>query len=150
MAYIRHGSASICSLPDKLILKIVKMAAECRETVLPDGNSQILRLYVFGPSGFWTMAPLCYAAKFDPFLSLDCAPTPSTLVPQALHPGAIQGKEGIKFSHLATLILHPPFPPQIKEAERPPRGHLLADVHLQERPRRQWWRWQQRSGKLQQ
>ena len=25
------------------------------------------------------MAPLRYAAKFDPFLSLDCAPTPSTL-----------------------------------------------------------------------
>ena len=34
---------------------------------------------MFGPSGFWTMAPLHYAAKFDPFLSLDCAPTPSTL-----------------------------------------------------------------------
>ena len=32
-----------------------------------------LESYVFGPSGFWTMAPLCYAAKFDPFLSLDCA-----------------------------------------------------------------------------
>ena len=30
---------------------------------------------MFGPSGFWTMAPLRYAAKFDPFLSLDCAPT---------------------------------------------------------------------------
>ena len=28
---------------------------------------------MFGPSGFWTMAPLCYAAKLDPFLSLDCA-----------------------------------------------------------------------------
>ena len=28
--------------------------------------------------GFWSMAPLRYAAKFDPFLSLDCAPTPST------------------------------------------------------------------------
>ena len=41
---------------------------------------------MFGPSGFWTMAPLHYAAKFDPF-----------------HPGAIQGKEGIKFCHLATL-----------------------------------------------
>ena len=27
----------------------------------------------------WTMAPLRYATKFDPFLSLDCAPTPSTL-----------------------------------------------------------------------
>ena len=26
--------------------------------------------------GFWTMAPLRYAAKFDPFLSLDCAPRP--------------------------------------------------------------------------
>ena len=46
---------------------------------LPDGYSQIFRSYVFCPSGFWTMAPLCYAAKFDPFLSLDCAPTPSTL-----------------------------------------------------------------------
>ena len=34
---------------------------------------------MFGPSGIWTMAPLRYAAKFDPFLSLDCAPTPSTL-----------------------------------------------------------------------
>ena len=31
------------------------------------------------------MAPLRYAAKFDPFLALDCAPTPSTLV---------QSKEG--------------------------------------------------------
>ena len=40
---------------------------------------RILESYVFGPSGFWTMAPLRYAAKLDPFLSLDCAPTPSTL-----------------------------------------------------------------------
>lgn len=31
MVYIRHGSASICSLPDNLVLKIVKMAAESRE-----------------------------------------------------------------------------------------------------------------------
>ena len=46
---------------------------------LPDGYSRIFRSYVFGPSGFWTMAPLRCAAKFDPFLSLDCAPTPSTL-----------------------------------------------------------------------
>ena len=29
----------------------------------------------FGPWGFWTMAPLRCAAKFDPFLSLDRAPT---------------------------------------------------------------------------
>ena len=39
---------------------------------MPDGYSQIFRSYVFGPLGFWTMAPLRYAAKF-------CAPTPSTL-----------------------------------------------------------------------
>ena len=51
--------------------------------------SQIFfRSYVFGPLGFWTMAPLHYAAEFDPF---------------TLHPGTIQGEEGIKFYHLATL-----------------------------------------------
>ena len=42
-------------------------------TWLPDCYSQIFRSYVFGPSGFWTTAPLRYAAKFDAFLSLDCA-----------------------------------------------------------------------------
>ena len=41
------------------------------------------------------MPSLCYTAKFDLFISLNCAP--------ALNPGAIQGKEGIKFCHLATL-----------------------------------------------
>ena len=46
---------------------------------LPVGYSQSFRSYVLGPLGFWTMAPLRYAAKFDTFLSLDCAPTPSTL-----------------------------------------------------------------------
>ena len=50
---------------------------------------------MFGPSCFWTMPPLRNAANFDPFLSLDCSP--------ALHPCAIQGKEGIKFCHLATV-----------------------------------------------
>ena len=44
--------------------------------------------FLFGPLGFWTMAPLRRIAKFRP---------------HALHPGAIQGKEGIKFCHLATL-----------------------------------------------
>ena len=39
-----------------------------------------LESYMFGPSGFWTMAPLRYAAIFDPFLSLDCPVLmPSTL-----------------------------------------------------------------------
>ena len=45
---------------------------------LPDGDSKIFTLYAFGPLGFWSMAPLRYAAKFDPFLSLDCDPMPST------------------------------------------------------------------------
>ena len=43
------------------------------------------------------MAPLRFAAKFDPFLSL------LGLCPHPLHPGAIHGKEGIEFCHLATL-----------------------------------------------
>ena len=42
------------------------------------------------------MAPLCYTAKFDPFLSLDCSPPPPS--------NKTQSKEGIKFCHLATLI----------------------------------------------
>ena len=66
---------------------------------LPDGYNQTFRSQVFGPSGFWIMAPLRYTAKFDPFLG-----------PPALHPGTIQGKEGIKFFHLATL-LRSPLPP---------------------------------------
>ena len=40
---------------------------------LPDGYSQIFRLYVFDPSGFWTMAPLrckiCHLATFGLSLS---------------------------------------------------------------------------------
>ena len=45
-------------------------------------------------SGLW----LRYAAlqNLNPFLELR---------PHTLHPGAIQGKEGIKFCHLATLAL---------------------------------------------
>ena len=57
---------------------------------LPDGYSRIFRSYVFGPSGFWTMAPLHCAAIIDPFLSLNCA--------------RVEGG-GIKFCHLSTMIL---------------------------------------------
>ena len=46
------------------------------------------------------MAPLRYTAKFDPFLSLDCG-APAL----ALELCAIQGNEGIKFCHLATLLI---------------------------------------------
>ena len=69
----RERNALTCMFLSKRLCEI------CKKAWLPDGDSQILRLYVFGPLGFWTMAPLCCAAKFDPFLSLDCA----------LHPGAI-------------------------------------------------------------
>ena len=41
------------------------------------------------------MAPLLCAVKFDPFLSLDCVGVEDG--------GAIQGMEGMKFCHLATL-----------------------------------------------
>ena len=42
---------------------------------LPEVYSQIFRSYGFGPSVFWTMAPLHYAAKFDP-LGLSPRPPP--------------------------------------------------------------------------
>ena len=46
-------------------------------------------------------------AKFDPFLSLDCVRVEGV-------GGGIQGKEGIKFCHLATLFLSP-------RSSRPPK-----------------------------
>ena len=65
-----HPAAIRIKVPESL-----RPLWEALRSGLPDGYS----LHVFGPSGFWTLAPLRYAAKFDPFLSLDCAPTPSTL-----------------------------------------------------------------------
>ena len=60
----------------------------------------IARSYVFGPSGFWTMALLRYAAKLDPFLSLDSSPMPFTLV-------QFKERKGSHFCHLATLTTVP-------------------------------------------
>ena len=73
-----------------------------------------LESYVFGPSGFWTMAPLRYAAKFDPFLSLDCASTPSTLAQYKERKGS-----NFVWSHPVSpghnwhlpIMLSPPFAP---------------------------------------
>ena len=56
-----------------------KIHANALTSRLLDCYSQIYRSYVFGPSGFWTMAPPRYTAKVDPFLSPDCPPTSSTL-----------------------------------------------------------------------
>ena len=52
-----------------------------------------LESYVFGPLGFWTMAALQNLIPSFPWI-----------VPPTLYPGAIQGKEGIKFCHLATVF----------------------------------------------
>ena len=63
---------------------------------LPDGYRQILKWYVFGPSGLNENDSATLRCKIGslPFLGLR---------PHALHPGTIQGKEGIQFFHLATL-----------------------------------------------
>ena len=59
-----------CSVVDSLLKGPLKSPREsaavwCQmlslKPWLPDGYSQIFRSYVFGPSGFWTMAPLRYA-----------------------------------------------------------------------------------------
>ena len=89
--FFRYPVREVAKVPHHYLLDQIQVANLERRSVsqenggaeepvwLQDGYSQIFRSYVFGPSGFWTMAPLRYAAKFDPFLSLDCAPTPSTL-----------------------------------------------------------------------
>ena len=65
-------------------------------TWLPAGYSQIFRLSAFSPSGLkdW----LYYA------LLQNLIPSFPWIAPPALHPGAIQGKGGIKFCHLANLV----------------------------------------------
>ena len=63
---------------------------------LPDGYSLIFRIvcvWPFGLEGLW----LRYATLQN------LIPSFPWIAPHALHPGAIQGKEGIKFCHLATL-----------------------------------------------
>ena len=45
---------------------------------LPDGYSKFLDCNCLALQSWRTMAPLRCAAKFDPFLSLDCAPQPTT------------------------------------------------------------------------
>ena len=42
------------------------------------------------------MAPLRYAAKFDPFLSLGCAPTPSTLAQSGNHDESEKSERAIQ------------------------------------------------------
>ena len=67
---------------------------DIRLSWLPDGYSQILRLCLaLRASGLW----LRYAALQN------LIPSFPWNAPHALYPGTIQGKEGIKFCHLATL-----------------------------------------------
>ena len=70
---------------------------------LADGYSQIFRIVCVWPFGLldYGSATLRCKIRSLPFLGLR---------PHALHPGAIQGKEGIKFCHLATLLKLSKFP----------------------------------------
>ena len=76
----------------------------CVEPRLPDGYSQIFRSNVFWPSGLLDYGSATLRCKILslPFLGL-CPP-------HVLHPGAIQGKEAIKFCNLATLVWNPRSP----------------------------------------
>ena len=67
---------------------------------LPDGYSRIFKSYVVGPFGLLDCGSATLRCKIGslPFLGLR---------PHSLHPGAIQGKEGIKFCHLATFGTNP-------------------------------------------
>ena len=65
--------SSLLPLPSLFILHNSTTSPPPLQKLAQNQGCQIFRSYVFGPSGFWTLAPLCYAAKLDPFLSLDCA-----------------------------------------------------------------------------
>ena len=62
-----EASASIARMAVQE-LKILQGKHSCQMAI-----AGFLESYVFGPSGFWTMAPIRSAAKFDTFHSLDCA-----------------------------------------------------------------------------
>ena len=100
----------------------------CYVPWLPDGYSQILRLYAFGPLGCkdYGSATLRWKIWSLPFLGL---------CPHALHPGAIQGKEGIKFCHLATSAAAPDslFEMRGKERLRVGEGEDEEDVPYNEK-----------------
>ena len=82
------------------------------------------------------MAPLSYAAKFDPFLSLDCAPTPSTLAQSKERKGSNfaiwqpwtgeRGREGQKIS---------PIYEALSVGDNPSTdGHFLARIYVRLEP----------------
>ena len=64
-----------------MFLSVFDQVTSWTTTWLPDGYSWIYRIICVWPFGLldYGSAPLRCAAKCDPFLSLDCAPTPSTL-----------------------------------------------------------------------
>ena len=85
--------------------------------------ARFLESYVFGHSGFWTMAPLRYAAKFDAFLSLDCAPTPST-------PAQSKERKGSNFA-----IWQPCYQPAYIPAGQGEPVPLRGQLHVGDVPR---------------
>ena len=97
---IARGAANELWLPPPVIdcttLLVCPKSAWSRPW-LPDGYSRIFRILGVLPFGLldYGSATLRYKIWSLPFLGLR---------PHALHPGAIQGKEGIKFCHLATMI----------------------------------------------
>ena len=62
---------------------------------------------MFSPSSFWTMAPLRYTAKFDPFLSLDCARVEGVGAQSKSHSPEARGAKHIRCKNLAMTIWQP-------------------------------------------
>ena len=95
------------------------------QTRLLDGDSQIFRLLVFGPSGFWTMAPLRYAAKFDIWqpCSKDPSKDPSTLSSSSSKRGPCKRVQEIVTASGVTCLHDPETKVQSyspKQGRRPP------------------------------
>ena len=116
MDQVRAGLRLADAKASKLRERSEYASSKDRYSWLPDVYSQISRLCVFCSSGCQMLS--------HPFLAL---------CPHALHPGAIHGKEGIKFCHLATLQV-------LRRIRRPwpqsPGARVLAGEHRRLRRRR--------------
>ena len=79
---------------------------------LPDAYIQNFRLYVFGPSGFWTMAPLRYATiKFCHLATLNNSIKHSVHIPLRL---ASKSKVGIDWDSIVGKARWRPSPGRIR------------------------------------
>ena len=111
--FLRHAAAN--SLTFASFMPFLPLSCQMAIAIFLDHMCLAVRA-----SGLW----LCYATLQN------LIPSFPWIAPHTLNPGAIQGKEGIKFYHLATLHALPSIPPQL------PPFFLHSPILFPDRPDR--------------